>query len=224
MIFIVDSTNKIIFGWSPKCGCSIVKTIAWYLIEGCSNPEIHTYKDIMDLPEDMENYTVIMVCRDPFKRIVSGFLDKYNKQGIYRCMWGTDEPITFRKFVNEVINQNWSKIDFHHFVPQMGDKMDESKIARAKHVVTYDITQIDYDYIGSLYNKKISEEIIQRNKNARPKMSQTYINENIYDVNIDDYFAYDVEFESFYNPEIQQKVYDFYKKDFDTFYPSYDSL
>lgn len=96
MIFIVDSINKIIFGWSPKCGCSIVKTIAWYLIEGCSNPEIHTYKDIMDLPEDMEKYTVIMVCRDPFKRIVSGFLDKYNKQGIYRCMWGTDEPITFR--------------------------------------------------------------------------------------------------------------------------------
>ena len=101
----------------------------------------------MNLPDDIENYTAILVVRNPYQRIVSGFLDKYHTNGIYRCMWTSDLPLTFRNFVGEVGRQNWCKIDFHHFAPQTGDKFDEDKIRRAKQCIVYDIANIDYDYI-----------------------------------------------------------------------------
>lgn len=31
MHFLVDDNNKIIIGWSPKCGCSHIKNIFWFL-------------------------------------------------------------------------------------------------------------------------------------------------------------------------------------------------
>jgi hypothetical protein len=214
MLFIVDSDRKFLFGWSPKCGCSLVKTIAWYLIDGDTEPTIHTYRDIMNLPDDIENYTAILVVRNPYQRIVSGFLDKYHANGIYRCMWTSDQPLTFRNFVGEVVRQNWCKIDFHHFAPQTGDKFEEDKIRRAKNLIVYDVANIDYHYIGSLYNTQIPSNIIERNKNVRPKYSEDFCVEHLYDKEIDEYFSCNVVVSNFYNDEIKQKVYDFYKKDF----------
>ena len=40
MHFVVDHDNKIIFGWSAKCGCSHVKYIYWFLKTGTKYEKI----------------------------------------------------------------------------------------------------------------------------------------------------------------------------------------
>ena len=117
MYFLVDNKLKIIVGWSAKCGCSHIKTIFWYLQDTTADIVIHTQKDIQNFPSDIENYTIILIIRNPFEKLISGFLDKYRKNGEFRHLW-LHNTITFSKFVEEIVNNNWNVIDQHHFTMQ----------------------------------------------------------------------------------------------------------
>lgn len=117
MYFMVDINKKIIFGWSAKCGCSHIKSIFYFLQTDNVTNKIHTAKDKNILPDDIENYTTIIFTRNPYKRIISGFLDKYPKGGQYRKLW-KDSFLSFNKFVDELIKYKWKQIEIHHFTPQ----------------------------------------------------------------------------------------------------------
>lgn len=112
MYYSVDKNRRIIFGWSPKSGCSHVKTLFLYLNKlNYSTPQhIHSPSTFHPLPHDIENYTTLIFIRNPYHRIVSGFLDKYKKTGQYRNKW-THPTITFSKFVEELIHHNWNIVD-----------------------------------------------------------------------------------------------------------------
>jgi hypothetical protein len=69
--------------------------------------------------------------------------------------------LTFSQFVDKVINSDWETIDEHHFTSQTTEKFDE-KILLSKIIKFYDISNIDYEYIEQLYNKKIPECIINK--------------------------------------------------------------
>ena len=77
MFFLVDDTNKILFGWSAKCGCTHIKHIYWFLQNVHKSLEKPHYGTYNKLPENTEDYTIIIICRSPYKRLVSGFLEKY---------------------------------------------------------------------------------------------------------------------------------------------------
>ena len=79
MYFLIDYEKQIIFGWSAKCGCSHIKNIFWFLKTGKLENKIHTEKDMNKLPNYINHYTTIIITRNPYKRIISGFLDKYKK-------------------------------------------------------------------------------------------------------------------------------------------------
>ena len=82
---LVDKDNKIIFGWSAKCGCSHAKHIYWFLKTGNLTNKIHSEKSSNPLPNDIQNYTTLLFTRNPYERLVSGFLDKYARpKGKYR--------------------------------------------------------------------------------------------------------------------------------------------
>ncbi len=51
MYFFVDYENKIIFGWSAKCGCTHIKAIIRFLI----NNEIYTKDNEMTVHDYMLN-------------------------------------------------------------------------------------------------------------------------------------------------------------------------
>jgi hypothetical protein len=214
MYFLVDLNNKIIIGWSAKCGCSHIKIIFWFLHNNNENNTIHTDLDYGNLPDDIENYRTIIISRNPYKRIVSGFLDKYNQNGQYRKYWNNNINITFTNFINELIENKWSIIDEHHFTPQTKERFDR-KIFNSKSIKFYDIENIDYKYIENLYNKKIPETIIYKKygheRNTQIKENKV-INDFVYDLNIDDSIDQDC---------IQKrKIYD---SDFDrTTYPIND--
>ena len=220
MYYLVDINRQIIFGWSPKCGCSHIKNMYWFLQTGNLKNKIHTQKDVNRLPNDIQNYTTIIITRNPYKRIVSGFLDKYAKQGQYRHLWKEkDLFLSFSQFVNKVIKSDWNIIDKHHFTPQTTGYFDK-KILLSKNIKFYDICNIDYQYIEQLYNIKIPECVINNKgtheRNLRIKIKESY-NKNVYDLHIDDYIDYDVDIKYFYNEEIREKVFNFYIEDFNFF-------
>ena len=97
MLFLIDDNRKIIIGWSAKCGCSHIKKIFHYIQTNKLNNKIHQSEDYNSLPTNIEEYDLIIISRNPFKRIVSGFLDKYQINGQFRYKWKNDN-ITFNDF------------------------------------------------------------------------------------------------------------------------------
>ena len=218
MFFLIDKVEKIIFGWSAKCGCSHIKNIFYFLQTNNEINHIHTDRDKLDLPTDIENYTTIIFIRNPYKRIISGFLDKYKACGQFRHYW-TSPHLTFKLFVDELIQNNWKKIDEHHFTPQTTEAFDK-RIFLSKTIKFYDITSIDYGYIEDLYKKQIPSSVLQKKEGHERQTQITNIKslkEYVYDKNIDTYIDYDIEVKYFYNKEIQAKIFNFYKADFTLF-------
>jgi len=221
MYFLVDTVRKNIFGWSPKCGCSHIKNIYWFLqTDKLINP-IHTSNDMNDLPEDIENYTTLIFSRNPYNRIVSGFLDKYSKNGSYRNLW-TYPLLTFTKFVDKLIDCDWNMIEQNHFAPQTTSQFDD-RILLSKIIKFYDINNIDYEYIEQLYNIKIPDCVINKKEGHERITKNLEIwnnssdNKYVYHLNIDDYIDYNIDIKYFYNEEIKKKVFNFYINDFKFF-------
>ena len=216
MLFLVDTNKQIIFGWSAKCGCSHIKNIFWFLQTDNLENQIHTQKDNNNLPNEIENYTTIIFIRNPYKRIISGFLDKYKKNGEYRRLW-KNSFLSFSEFVDKLIN-HYNQIDNHHFTPQTTENFDK-KILLSKIIKFYDIGKIDYEYIEQLYNKKIPECVINRKQGHERLLcvNTEYYNNYVYDLNIDDYIDYNIDIKYFYNEEIREKVFNFYINDFSFF-------
>lgn len=215
MLFSVDTNNKIIFGWSAKCACSHIKTIYWFLQTNNTTNVIHTPIDSNDLPIDIENYTTLIFIRNPYKRIISGFLDKYRIGGQYRYLW-KHSNVSFSRFVDELVKNEWIIIDKHHFTPQTTEHFD-IKILRSKNVKFYDIEKIDYSYIENIYNKKIPECIMNKkfgHERSNGIINLESLNEYIYDLNIDEYVNFNINIKYFYNEDLKKKIFEFYKKDF----------
>lgn len=212
MFFSVDHNKKVIFGWSPKCGCSHIIRLFWFLKNNVEDRKIHTSDDRNKLPSDIENYTTIIISRSPYKRIVSGFLDKYKKTGEFRRCWKHDN-LTFSMFVDELIKPNWKMINEHHFIPQTAQDFN-TKIFKSKSLYFYDIENINYNHIEKLYNKKIPENVMGKKEgHERVKFEET-LDSDVYNLDIDTYNHCNVDLKYFYNKEIQNKIFKFYKRDF----------
>jgi len=108
MLFLISEEKKVIFGWSAKCGCSHVKNMFYYLQSGvfCEpNQSVHRGHDFQPLPENLSPYVVILFIRNPYKRLVSGFLDKYVVGKEFRHLWDDRIPLTFSNFVEKLVER-----------------------------------------------------------------------------------------------------------------------
>ena len=216
MHFFVNNEYKIIFGWSGKCGCSHVKKIYYFF---CNNieKELHADEEYEEeLPENIEDYNSILFIRNPYKRVVSGFLDKYSKSGVYIDKFLSKyDIIKFDTFVNELINGDWSIIDKHHFTPQTTEQFNKSKIIKSKSLICYDIENINYEYLENLFNKKIPEQLLNfKGGHERKVYNESFNDDYVYNLDINKYINYNVPISNFYNKELKDKVYNFYSNDF----------
>ena len=158
------------------------------------------------------NYTTIIIGRNPYKRIISGFLDKYSINGGCRPLWKY-KFITFSRFINELLKNDWKMIDKHHFTPQTTEKFDK-KILLSKCIKCYDIENIDYNYIEELYNIKIPEILLNKKEGHERKNYELSYNNYVYDLRMMVYYNFNVDLKYFYNQQLKNKVFNFYKNDF----------
>lgn len=215
MRFIVNEGIKIIFGWSPKCGCTHVKNMVYYL-ENKHLEKIHYgIYDTNELPDNLTDYILIMIIRNPYKRIISGMLDKYKADGLLRKKWTISEPLCFSNFLNKLLEENYDLVEYEHFSPQTSGWFVNS-IGSHNKTIIYDIESIDYEYIGSLYNKTIPPEVIQFRGDHINKNMEMF-NDFVYDLEIDTYSDKKIAIEYFYNDALKDKLIQIYKKDFEFF-------
>jgi hypothetical protein len=211
MYFLVDEKRKVIFGWSAKCGCTHIKTIFNFLNE-IYRDYVH-YKDTENkLPENIEEYSTILISRNPYERIVSGFLNKYDKNGEARPLWKYP-TITFSLFVDELVKNEYQMVDRHHFTPQTSEAFDLN-VLNSKSIHCYSIEHIDYSYIESLYNKKIPFDILNKKLGHERKIYPNNLEAPVYDLSMETYIDFNVDTKYFYNDDLKEKVYQFYKQDF----------
>jgi len=211
MYYLVDKKNKIIFGWSPKCGCSFVKNLFYFLTNNVkANEKIHGPHSKQLLPKNHNEYKIIIIVRNPYERIVSGFLEKYKKTGKFYPNWPSTMPLTFHQFVTVLHNRGTGKIiDNFHFSPQLRDNWDASmKIHRV-----YDIKAIDYPYLEKLYKKKIPEEVLNF-KHGHENITIDPVDFPVYKLNMDKYEGKRPTLSQFYDKQTAERVFSFYKKDF----------
>lgn len=214
MFFLVNENKKIIFGWSAKAGCSHVKNLFYFLQNGTLINKIHTNMDVCKLPINLNNYTVILFIRNPYKRLVSGFLDKYKLNGELRYKWTKDIPLTFNNFVNELVTGKYIMVDRHHFTPQLSEQFD-LKIIKHPKLFIFDIEKINYEFLEKLYNIKIPDEVINFRGDHIYK-GANIVNYNMSNINIDKITqdSLKISYDKFYTKEIKEKVLNFYKQDF----------
>jgi hypothetical protein len=215
MFYLIDNNNKIIFGWSAKCGCSHIKKLFYYLSKNDINHPIHNENEKNELPSDINEYIIIVFIRNPYKRIVSGFLDKYTNKGEFRILWKHDK-LTFKSFVDELIKNNWNMIEYHHFVSQTSEKFNNN-IINAKIFKIYDIEKIDYEYIEEIYGKKIPEFILNFRGGHEMKKYDKNMEENVFNLDIDLLNDKNIDLKYFYDEDIKNKIYNFYINDFTFF-------
>lgn len=216
MLFLIDDKNKIIIGWSAKCGCSHIKKIFYYLNnQDYSNDKLHRCYN-SKLPSNINEYTTFIIVRNPYQRIVSGFIEKYNPDnGTLNKRWGNNNNLTFKNFVDEIIKNTWQKIEHHHFSPQTSEGFNYNIISKSKNLYVYDIKNINYEKISSIYNMNIPNELISfRGNHSRKTTKNNIFNSNIYNMKLQEIYEYDIDYSLFYNEEIKTKIYSFFKKDF----------
>jgi hypothetical protein len=84
----------------------------------------------------------------------------------------------------------------------------------SKCIKCYNIKNIDYKYIEELYNVQIPETILARKEGHERKNYSEFIARDVFDLEMADYYNFNVNIKYFYNEELKNRVYNFYKNDF----------
>lgn len=123
MKFLVDDAQQVTFGWSAKSGCTFMKGFFYYLVTG-KDPSLH--HDLSTIHNDPcvlahhlteappPEYTTFLLCRDPFDRFLSGFLDKYVDNPYFQDLWTKRYPTTLLSFQEFVRHFHELMDDPHH--------------------------------------------------------------------------------------------------------------
>lgn len=218
MYFLINHEKKIIFGWSAKCACSFIKRY-FYQLNDINDEElvdIH-YGSHGILNFDHSNYKIIIFIRNPYKRLVSAFIDKYAKKKYTINI----KNLTFEKFINEMDKNGLKYIEKHHFPPQFSEAFRGNiNLHRI-----YDINNIDYNYINSLFNKDLDVSKISRADNNDNHRTKYNYKDNIkaYNITIDELNKMEEKphYKCFYNKDIKSKVDKFYNIDLINFQKIY---
>lgn len=223
MLFLVNKERKTIFGWSAKCACSHIKNMFYFLQSGifCEpNQSVHRGKglDFQPLPENLGEYTIILFIRNPYKRLVSGFLDKYKKDGEFRELWTIPAPLKFSNFVDALYYKS-TMIDRHHFTPQTSEHFNDDIRNHSKTFI-FDIDKIDYILIEYIFGKTLPVEVLNYRGEHCQQHCKTFSGDytSVFDLPLDLYDDMKLPIQYFYNEDIRQKVENIYQSDFEFFF------
>ncbi|MEQ8662956.1 MAG: sulfotransferase family 2 domain-containing protein [Gammaproteobacteria bacterium] len=218
MFYLVDNEKKFLIGWSAKSGCTAIKR--WYVNArglGVSNKEVHKvigygdteYTSIDRRPYSLyDEYTKICIIRDPFKRLISGYVNKYVVEEAYKQTWGT-----FEEFVDVLMKDRWyRRVDRHHFSPQTAEAFKKFVRRGWSWNLVLDIGELNdrIDEINRLTG--LSGTLEHPNKTEYRK--QESLTKPAYQMSNDEIKATRPGYQYFYNEELVEKVRRRYDSDF----------
>lgn len=219
MHFWVINEHKTIIFFSSKCGSTTIYTYMklYYndkSIKIYSNPLILNKRDNI---KDFKNYkmykgyNLILIGRNPYHKLVSGFLDKY-VGGIYK---NPNYCNNFEDFVNLLTkNKNTIPKDINksHFKPQTKGKGFDlfNLIKDNNNILIVDIK--DINIVGNYINLK-DKNLVSRERSVKIKLNKN----KLWTLEYKELKNKKLNYDKFYNDDLKEKVYHYYKKDFEFF-------
>lgn len=174
------------------------------------------------LPSAIENYTVFLFVRNPYKRLVSGYLDKYrpSKYGntFVESRW-KHNTLTFSLFVSELEKRDWKMVEQGHFEEQTAARF-QPEVFRAKELYAYDIERIDYAQIERSFGMAIPPEVRSFRGNHTRDIAESTVKEpiaptvSVADWDMSSYYEKKVPVSCFYTPDLKRRVHAVYNADF----------
>lgn len=218
MYFLVSNDDKFLIGWSAKVGCTAIKR--WYskaLGLDLANEKIHdligygnTPFTSIDLypPGHYLDYKKICIIRNPFSRLVSGYVNKYVIENDYERYFET-----FEEFVSVLLKDRFFiKINKHHFTAQTSEAFKKFKKRKWKWDLIVDVDSLSSE-IGTI-NKLVGKDVDISHPNVTPYQEIIRPDKPAYLMKADEIIKNIPPYQSFYNEEIVKKVRAKYISDF----------
>ncbi len=218
-----DINKKIGFLWSPRGGCSITFKCFLDMVGLLDDAEkynvwIHNYKveimwpnisyiSISELKKN--NYTIIKTIVNPYSRAIS----------IWRAQ--KSHNLSFRDYLKELTNNKieyFNKNDKYHLRPQYIDEEEQivTKYIKLDKYEKYDVLLPDGKNYTVDVTKYTSTHHAKRNENINYFVGDIKLND-IHNI-VPKCYKY------FYDDEIKEMVYKYYKKDIDFYDYTFDEL
>ena len=233
MYYYISHKRKTIITHIAKNGCESLR----YLLlkdEGIFQEEMDIWnkmsQNIIHDPHHVryfitqKGYKLITIVRDPYRRLVSGYVDKilgnnYNylqfcKQimKFYRRDFNDKKRVTFEEFVNYIVaHKNYNTMD-EHFKPQpycYHLNMPKNNIMKLENIkpIKEFFTEQGFTQNFINYNKEVIHHYKTRIDHNEKVFNKTA-----------DYFSQFKKtipkYEYFLNEDLKEKIYTFYKRDF----------
>lgn len=230
MTEIFSKKYNYVLKYHAKSGCSYARYIFLELHRNELNkgPSKEHHRLFLDFPYNNEKVKYkINVVRNPYKRVVSMFTDKYiglNNNLYNKIKLNKD---TFYEFVNFLYNTNLTNIKDIHIKKQSLKYHVNDIIIKCENFET-DILNFYKKLNEDLYNK-CNNIIYNNSKNKKHRMlnktkrndTKIYVYDTVYEPGIDRSWP---DYKYFYNDEIKNMVYEIYKEDFINFNYDKDSI
>lgn len=108
-------------------------------------------------------------------------------------------------------------LQIHHFTPQLSENFEARVLDHNReNLKIYDLNAIDYNYIESIYDTKLPQDIINF-RGLHTNTNTQIVNMAVYDLDPMIYFNLKPLTKNFYNSHLKQCIEQFYAKDFEVF-------
>ena len=154
---LIDHANMVNLFWSEKCGCTYIKSLYNYYIRGVENRHPHTVEFGYELPFKDPDYKNILVVRNPYDRLVSGYFDKY-VDGHFTCDLG---KCTFEEFIDHFNNFKYEKIDYDHFSLQFSRAYDDVVFNKVYDIESFHDQEVVKEFVNEFTLKKHDFDLSQ---------------------------------------------------------------
>lgn len=231
MQHLKSEVRKTYFSYIPKSGVESLILLVMREDGNMSkdiwryNPQYHCVDHV---PVD---YEYICICRNPYNRLVSGFIDKFltgnfnllpfcnEVMSFYNRTLDDERRVSFSEFIEYLILQDPEKID-PHFSLQISsvDVLRKPEIYKLEEIESINLKlkylgfKNSFENYRKIYLYEWQKENISDAHNLYFKDYDIFLTKNV-----DGNHGIMPHYDNFYNDELKEKIYEFYKKDFEFF-------